>query len=207
MPRQNRVTPTGELIAVSARGTLMGNRGCLHDDLGRIVRPYQGRRWIFCRLEFKGRRRALMTPGHYTELFFLDEATALAAGHRPCKECSADRYKLFVAAWLLANPGPALTAARLDAVLHEERLAGRQQRTHRESLSALPPGCFVTLAEPGPPYLVLADRLLPWQPHGYGLPLPHPAGAEVTVLTPRSIVKALAAGYQAAVHPSAFLAG
>src|SRR5688500_8008085 len=100
MPRQNRVTPFGELIAAPARGTLMGNRGCLHDGDQRIRRLFVGKRWIHCVLEFKGRRRQVMAPGRYTELFFLDESTALAAGHRPCAECQRDRYLEFRRCWM-----------------------------------------------------------------------------------------------------------
>ena len=106
MPRQNRVTPLGELVATSERGLVYGNRGCLHDELGRIRRRYAGRRWIACRLEFRGRRRTpLLQPGRYTELFFLDDATALAAGHRPCAECRREDYDRFVALWRRPPPG------------------------------------------------------------------------------------------------------
>src|SRR4029450_8987970 len=104
MPRQNRVTPRGEIIATTARGTLMGNRGCLHDDQDHPLRQYQVRRWLICVLDFKGRRRAPMPPGHYTSLFFLDEATALAAGHRPCAECQRARFDDFRRHWAVANP-------------------------------------------------------------------------------------------------------
>src|SRR5580658_4307221 len=97
MPKQNRVNPFGEIIATPERGTFMGNRGVLHDDQGRIRRKWQGKRWIVCVLEFRGRKRKMMTPSRYTELFFLDEATALAAGHRPCAECRRDRSTLFAA--------------------------------------------------------------------------------------------------------------
>src|SRR6478736_8868570 len=107
-PLRNRVTPLGELVADPARGLVYGNRGCLHDDRGRIRRRYAGRRWIACRLEFRGRRRAaLMQPGRYTELFFLDEATALAAGHRPCAECRRPDYDRFVARWRRLHPAEA----------------------------------------------------------------------------------------------------
>jgi hypothetical protein len=99
MPRQNRVTPLGELIADPGRGLVYGNRGCLHDGEGRIRRSHNGKRWIACRLEFKGRRRPLMRPGRFTELFFLDEATAFAAGHRPCAECRREDYNRFVSIW------------------------------------------------------------------------------------------------------------
>ena len=104
MPRQNRVTPFGDIIATPHRGTFMGNRGVLHDAGGRIKRAWQLKRWIVCVLVFKGRKRQVMTPGHYTELFFLDEATTLAAGHRPCAECRRDRFLAFGRAWRSARP-------------------------------------------------------------------------------------------------------
>src|SRR6187551_176936 len=135
MPLQNRVTPLGELVADSARGLLYGNRGCLHDAEGRIRRVYQVRRWIACRLEFRGRRRSpLMRPGRFTELFFLDEATAFAAGHRPCALCRREDYDRFVG----------LVGARADEIderLHAERLdQSRRRRLHRARLADLPDG-------------------------------------------------------------------
>ena len=105
MPRRNRVTPLGEIVAVPERGTYFGNRGVLHDEGGRIRRPWQVRRWLICLLEFKGRHRAVMTPNRYTELFFLDEATGLAAGHRPCAECRRARFLAFRDAWAAGNHG------------------------------------------------------------------------------------------------------
>ena len=127
MPRQNRVTPFSSIVAVSARGTLTGNRGCLHDDRQNIRRLFQGTRWIICLLDFKGRKRKLMTPGHYTELFFLDEATALAAGHRPCAECQRERFTRFRDLWVTANPELAdssrAAATVMDAAIHRERTA------------------------------------------------------------------------------------
>ncbi|HEX3550596.1 MAG TPA: hypothetical protein VHT53_09475, partial [Candidatus Elarobacter sp.] len=125
MPLRNRVTPFGDIVALPGRGLLMGNRGVLHDDGGTIVRASAVRRWIACRTEFRGRRRTLLQPRRWTELFFLDEATALAAGHRPCAECQRGRYREFQAAWAAANPtlagGAAPGADRMDAVLHAER--------------------------------------------------------------------------------------
>src|SRR5271165_1152863 len=105
MPRQNRVTPFGEIVAVPERGTFMGNRGNLHNAEGHIKRTWQVKRWLVCLLEFKGRKRTVMRPGFYTELFFLDEATALAAGHRPCAECRRERYNDFRKAWQSSHPG------------------------------------------------------------------------------------------------------
>lgn len=201
MPRQNRVTPSGELIAVPARGTLMGNRGCLHDADGRVRRAHGGRRWIVCVLEFGGRRLPLADPGRNTQLFFLDEATALAAGHRPCGECRRAAFRAFVEAWADANPGALPARARiddLDRVLHRQRLGPRV----RAPLAALPDGAFVALEADPRPCLVLGGTLLPWTPEGYGAPFSHPS-AVVEVLTPESIVNALHAGYRPALHLSA----
>jgi hypothetical protein len=207
MPRQNRVTPFSAIVSASARGTLTGNRGCLHDDRQRIRRRFQGTRWIICLLEFKGRRRNLMTPGHYTELFFLDEATALAAGHRPCAECQRERFARFRDLWAMANPelpGTSRPAATdLDLALHKERTATFDEGTRTcMSIESMPHGVFVTDDEHDA-YLVLADRLLRWSPAGYELPkaaLRYP----VRVLTPASIVRTLAAGFSAAIHASAY---
>ena len=206
MPLQNRVTPLGELVADPARGLVYGNRGCLHDDEGRIRRPWNGRRWIACRLEFRGRlRRPLLPPGRYTGLFFLDEATAFAAGHRPCAECRREDYNRFVSTWERLHPGPA-GADAIDARLHEERIDGatRGRRLHRAALDDLPDGAFVL--DGGEPRLVLGRRLLPWTPAGYGPPEPRPAGATATLLTPPSLVEVLRGGWQGLVpflHPSA----
>ena len=199
-PHQNRVTPSGEIIADPARGLFMGNRGCLHNAQGEIVSTQTTNRWIICLTAFKGRKRELMMPGHYTELFFLDEATALAAGHRPCGECRRAAFRAFVDAWTAGNPG-ILPAGRLliddlDRVLHHERTGPRQ----RAPLDALPDGTFVELD--GDPHLVLGDALLPWGPGGYAAPLPRPAST-VEVLTPRSTVNALRAGYPPRLHHSA----
>ena len=178
MALQNRVTPFGELIATPARGTLMGNRGCLHDPARRIRRPFAVKRWIICLLEFKGRHRSVMVPGQYTELFFLDEATALAAGHRPCAECQRSRYDLFRTHWTAR--GRALPGADdLDDVLHAERLDGRAKRTYGERLARLPSGTMVADTD-GQAYLVHGTTLVL---HLGGLrlltdPTFDPAGAE-----------------------------
>jgi len=206
MPMQNRVTPFGVLIAVDARGTLMGNRGCLHDEHRRIRRSFVGQRWISCVLEFKGRRRTVMTPHRYTELFFLDESTALAAGHRPCAECQRARYLEFRAHWAAANPDPGRAAPpsvdEIDRVLHAERLEpGGAKLTYRALTAQLPPGTMVADGE-ARPHLVRKDALLPWTASGYGRPIPTPR-EPVSVLTPRSIVRTIAHGFDVAVHPSA----
>jgi hypothetical protein len=127
MPRQNRVTPFGEIVSVPERGTMMGNRGILHDVDGRIRRRWRVKRWLICVLEFKGRHRMVMAPNRYTELFFLDEATGLAAGHRPCAECRRSRFLAFRNAWGAANRhisgSESIRAAMMDNQLHAERIA------------------------------------------------------------------------------------
>jgi hypothetical protein len=206
-PLQNRVDPFGKLVAVAERGTLMGNRGRLHDAARRIVRRVAPgyRAWVTCRLEFRGRWRAVMTPGRYTELFFLDEATALAAGHRPCGECRHADYRRYKAAWLAGNADrgldPAAPIAALDRELHRDRLGpdGRQ-RTFRATLGALPDGVMVTLPDAAGPLLVWQGALRPWSWGGYGPPRPCPGEAIAAVLTPRSSVAAIAAGYRPGVH-------
>jgi hypothetical protein len=181
----------------------MGNRGCLHDAAQRIVRPFALPRWIICVLQFKGRRRALMTPGRYTELFFLDEATALAAGHRPCAECQRDRYRLFGEHWASVHGlGRMPPAARVDAVLHAERVGpGRGKRTYSERLSSLPAGVMVA-DEAGRAHLVHAAGLRAWAPQGYGPARAGSPAARMRVLTPPSIVRVIAHGYPVGVHDS-----
>jgi hypothetical protein len=204
MPLQNRVTPLGELVADPARGLVYGNRGCLHDAEGRIRRVYQVRRWIACRLEFRGRRRSpLQRPGRFTELFFLDEATAFAAGHRPCAECRRADYDRFSAIWRGLHDESG--ADVIDARLHDERIddASRERRLHAMAYHALPDGAFVL--HDGEPKLVLGAFLLSWTPAGYTRPARRPAG-EATLITPPSLVALLRSGWDSSVpvlHPSA----
>ena len=209
MPRQNRVTPFGDVIATPDRGTFMGNRGVLHDDEGRIRRAWQLKRWIVCVLEFRGRNRQVMTPGRYTELFFLDEATALAAGHRPCAECLHARFLAFRTAWAAAHTADGTsarpTAQEIDDRLHAERVApDRSKRSFLAALDRLPDGVFVAVAAwGGQAYLVRGGYLLAWSPGGYCERRGRPKGAEVKVLTPPSTVATIRAGYAPQVHPSA----
>lgn len=205
MPRQNRVTPAGEIVATPERGTLMGNRGLLHDGEGRIVRQWRERRWIICLLDFKGRRRSVMSPGLYTELFFLDEATALAAGHRPCAECCRERFNAFRDAWLKGNSGAATVAADdIDRRLHEERLGpGGTKRTFQAILDELPNGVLVLLPGDERVWLLWNDLLLAWSAGGYGEQVPQLRDVEVDVLTPPATVAAIRAGYAPSVHKSA----
>lgn len=201
MPRQNRVTPWGAILANPARGTLLGNRGVLHDAAGRIVRPWRVKAWIACRLVFKDRKRPLMRPDRWTELFFLDEATALAAGHRPCFECRRADAKRFKAAWLAGQRRrDAPPIAAVDDVLHPQRIDRAGAKVTWTAPSAtLPDGTMVALGTV--PHLLWRGALRPWSFAGYGAPVAVPA--EVIVLTPRSIVAALTAGYAPDVHASA----
>jgi hypothetical protein len=193
VPRQNRVTPLGELVAHPARGLVYGNRGCLHDDAGRIRRRWATMRWIACRLEFNGWHRSLlMQPGKFTELFFLDEATAFAAGHRPCALCRREDYVRFLA--LVGEPG----ADGVDARLHAERLDD-----HEAQLSRLPDGAFVL--HRGEPHLVPGRELLRWTAAGYDSRVPRPTGP-ARVITAPAFLDVLAAGWEGAVpllHPTA----
>ncbi len=201
-PRQNRVTPFSELIADPARGLFMGNRGCLHDEAGHIRRPWRGTLWICCVTRFKNRRRALMQPGRYTELFFLDEAVALAAGHRPCAECRRADYNAFCAAWDLAGLPVAARAADIDRSLHRARLEPdtRQQARLVRPVASLPDGAFI--ADGRQAYMVLEDRLLAWQPQGYGPAKRRPNG-NAEVLTPAPVLAVLTVGYRPQLHPTA----
>jgi hypothetical protein len=206
-PRQNRVTPLGDLIAVPERGLVYGNRGCVHDEHGSIRRRYAGRRWIACRLQFRGWRRApLMQPGRYTELFFLDDATALAAGHRPCALCRLADFRRL--ADVLARSHPTERGAdAVDARLHVERLdaATRRRRLHETDLRELPDAAFVL--RDGSPYLVWRSWLLRWASTGYVERLPRPARGGVQAITPPSLVAVLQAGWEPLVplvHPSAW---
>ncbi len=208
MPLQNRVTPFSTIKAVACRGLVMGNRGCLHDS-NRALRSqgWRTKSWIICRLDWKGRRRTLMTPRTWTELFFLDEAVALAAGHRPCGYCRRDDYRKFLACWAAGtgwSPERPPRQPDVDARLHADRI-GRQgrQRHHDAKLNRLRDGCFVLLSDDPAPWLVQGSQLYPWSHAGYGLPIQRPAGITVSVITPASTVSALAAGYAPLVHPSA----
>src|SRR5579859_3262161 len=204
MPLRNRVTPFGAIVAVEERGLLMGNRGILHDEAQQIVRSWQVKRWIACRTVFRGRHRQVMRPHSYTELFFFDEVTAFAAGHRPCAECRHADYQRFKAAWAAWCDEPA-DAGRIDAVLHSDRLEGRgarqRQRTYQEEIDALPDGAFIRLN--GTAWLLWCGQLLAWSAAGYASRRPLPTLSRVEVLTPRALVAVLRAGYRPLVHPSA----
>jgi hypothetical protein len=203
MPLQNRVDPFGELRATRARGTMFGNRGGKfhRDDRTLGKRRHVTRAWICCRLEFKGRHREVWGRG-YTELFFLDEVTALAAGHRPCFECRRRDAQAFAGAWArTAKLRKRPRAAEMDDVLHAERLTGRSKRIHRMKIDNLPDGAFI--AVDGVAWAVRGNSLLRWAPLGYDARKRRPHGITADVLTPPAVVRVLAAGYRPQWHPSA----
>lgn len=199
MPLQNRVTPYGEIVALHGRGLMMGNRGILHDERRRIVRLWQVRRWIACVLEFRGRHRDVMQPHRYTELFFLDEAAAFAAGHRPCAECRRADYDRFRTIWNALHGGND-GADAIDSRLHVARLDGRRKRTYRADIADLPDGSYVALD--GSAWLLWCGVLHRWSDTGYVEHRPRPRKLDVDVLTPQPAVAVLAAGYRPAAHPS-----
>lgn len=201
MTRRNRVDPSGQLIAdPSKAGLLMGNRGCLHDSNGNVVRERAAtRRWIACTMAPIYGRRPLMQPGSYTELFFLDEATALAAGHRPCAQCRADAYKLFTDAWLKAGLSDAASADIIDKALDAERPCKKTL----VSPASLPDGAMVRHPGHGSFHVVYEGHLHPWSFSGYGTPATLTAATEdFELVTPPSMVKVLAAGYEPKIHGS-----
>lgn len=205
MPLQNRVTPDGDIVAVAARGLMMGNRGgCFHTPDGHLRRRrWASKQWICCVLSFKGRRRRLMQPGLYTELFFLDEATAMAAGHRPCFECRRQDSLRFARLWAGGeSPETRARAPAMDGVLHAQRVdAAGQKITHAAAWSTLPDGTVVRLQEG--PHLVLASRLLAWTADGYGIARARPRKGVASILTPPAMVAVMAAGYRPGLHPTA----
>jgi hypothetical protein len=203
VPLQNRVTPTGAIVADPARGLMMGNRGCLHGT-GRTlgVSRWRSKLWICCVLDWKGVRRDPMPPGRWTALFFTDEATALSAGHRPCAYCRRSDFLDFAEAWRAAKGlAERPRAAEMDSILHAERVdRRRRQLTHAMPVGAAPEGTMVRVD--GVVGLLLGGRMRPWSFQGYGPPVPMPS-AVVEVLTPPSIVAAISAGYRPLVHPTA----
>lgn len=200
MPLQNRVDPLGEIVAEEARGTLFGNRGGMFHDpetrrLG--VRRWASRRWLCCVMDYPGSHAHPVWSRGYTQLFFLDEVTALAAGHRPCAECRRPAARAFQAS---ASASAMMSLEEVDRRLHAERLDGRRQRRHEARCEALPDGTFVLLE--GRPHALLGDGALPWTFAGYGRPVARPGGT-TTVLTPPLAVRALRAGYLPLWHPTA----
>ena len=206
IPLQNRVLPTGDIVShPSKEGAFTGNRGIIHvadRQLGTARWSHQA--WICCTLDWQGRRRELMTGRKWTELFFLDEAVAMAAGHRPCGYCRRSAYRSFADRWAEAT-GRHDSAKEMDRSLHAARIVKgtKTQKRHVAPVDDLPDGSFVTI-EAGPA-LILGDRLLPYSPEGYAPPIPRPTGETAEVLTPAPMVAVLRAGFQPVLHRSALL--
>ncbi|SEQ40307.1 hypothetical protein [Thalassovita taeanensis] len=200
MTLQNRVLPTGEIVAHPARGSLTGNRGILHRaDLTLGTARWKHPHWVCCALEFRGRHRLPMPPNAWTALFFLDESVALAAGHRPCHQCRHADAKRFRAAWQAAH-GPVTSTKDIDRALHPARVTrARQQLRHSAPAETLPDGSLILTDAP---YLIWQDRALRYSPAGYTAAAPRPTGP-VTVLTPAPLVATLVQGYGPALHPTA----
>lgn len=207
MPLQNRVDPWGALHAVAARGEWMGNRGILHDAQQQVVAAWRHRAWVTCRTDYPGRKRVVFSPGNYSELFFLDEATALSAGHRPCASCRYRDYQAFKGFWGAAQAAQdgrtqAPSAAEMDRRLHAERAAsGGSKALWRARADTLPDGTFVQLE--GAAWLLWQGRLHRWTHAGYDDTRALMEGQDLTVLTPPATVRVLRAGYRPQVHPSA----
>jgi hypothetical protein len=203
MPLENRVDPFGNIFRTAARGTMMGNRGGpLHNSSKEIVRPYKSRRWITCVLQFRGRHRIVMSENRYTELFFLDEAVAFAAGHRPCAECRRERFNAFKDAWQRAHrqENPPF-ADEMDLELHRSRIDRQRKKvTYQAALRSLPDGCFAQID--GSACLVWQNSLLIWMPEGYVKREPMPKDFIATVLTPLPIVGCFREGYRPEIHHS-----
>lgn len=208
-PGQNRVAPTGEILAIEQRGLFLGNRGSIHREPGVIARPWQVRRWITCRLEHKGWVAPMWAPGRWTALFFWDEAVALAAGHRPCALCRRPDFDRWCDAWAAAF-GTRDPVDPMDHRLHDDRVTpgwrrgsdGRGwQRRHERPWDEVPTGAFVELDHG--PALVVGERVVPWSPSGYGPAGARPGRGTATLLTPACTVEVLRHGYAPVLHPTA----
>ena len=206
MPLQNRVTPMGDIVAKPERGMFTGNRGIIHDPLTRTLlnRRWASQAWLICTLQWRGIRRAVMRTRSWTELFFLDEATALAAGHRPCFLCQRAAAAAFQARFPVPDRTARFKAPDIDRVLHAERLHGRRKRLHDlpSPAAALPDGAMVFQA--GAPHLILNGLARQWSMQGYGVPAAPLDGAGAWLITPPSTVATLRSGYQPRLHASAF---
>lgn len=204
MPLQNRVDPWGRLQAVSSRGAWLGNRGILHNEQKKIVAPWRHKSWVTCKLQFKDIRREVFSPRRYSELFFLDEATALSAGHRPCAECRRERYNEFKNLWLKSVARrESVSVAEIDKQLHAERAArGGIKVKHSCTFAELPEGAFIEIDDEA--FLFWNGELKKWSFDGYVGSAPLPAEDDlVTLLTPPSIVELMRKGLVPQVHESA----
>jgi hypothetical protein len=201
-PARNRVTPTGDIVAIPLRGAWTGNRGILHRDR-EVVRFHGSTLWITCALEFKGRHHEQWRPGHYTFLFFHDEAVSFAAGHRPCAECRRPSYHAYRGAWAAGLGVDVPTAAEMNRQLHRERLVAgtHRRRFHELPWNTVPDGTFVEVD--GTPAVVVGDQLVEWTHDGYGRHQARPRTGQATVVTPPSTIAAFRAGYVPQIDASA----
>jgi len=203
MPLQNRVDSWGNILATTARGTLLGNRGILHNGKQQIIKTYQHQSWVACRLKFKNRKRKLMAPSNFTELFFLDEATAFAAGHRPCCECRRDRYLEFKNYWVRSNLDKQAKDVKISIInklMHKERINKGVKITHRAKLKELPGGTI--FSNKNSAYLIFETKIYLWSFEGYSFAKNVNISDEVDVLTPKSIVNIFRIGFKPEIHKS-----
>ena len=203
MPLQNRIDPWGNIIATSARGTLLGNRGILHNGKKQIVKAYQHQSWVTCHIKFKNRKRKLMSSNNFTELFFLDEATAFAAGHRPCCECRRERYLEFKDYWVSANLNKQAGDVKISVInklMHKDRINKGVKITHTAKLKELPDGTIFSYKRAA--YLIFESNIYLWSFEGYSLSKIINAPDEVDVLTPKSIVNLFKFGFKPEIHKS-----
>jgi hypothetical protein len=205
MPYQNKVDPWGKIHEVKARGMFLGNRGILHNSSKEIVSTHKIKGWVTCLLQFKGRKREIMAPNRYTELFFLDEATAFSAGHRPCAECRRERYNEFKEKWLKANgnllEGNKPTVSNIDKVIHEQRIHKKEQITYITNFGLLPDGTIIEQKTKA--YLIWKNKLFLWTFSGYLLAdIKIGEHDEVKVLTPKSYVKMFLNNFVPNIHNS-----
>ncbi len=203
MPLQNRVDPWGNILATSARGTLLGNRGILHNGKKQIIKTYQHQSWVACKLKFKGRKRKLMSPRNYTELFFLDEATAFAAGHRPCCECRRERYIEFKDFWVRANLKKQVDNVKvsvINKIMHKDRISKRVKTTYKANINELPDSTI--FSNKNSAYMIFKNKIYLWSFEGYCLQSRINLPDEVDVLTPKSIVNAFDLGFKPGIHES-----
>jgi len=195
---QNRVDPFGNVIKTKARGFWMGNRGILHNEMQQVLRPFKLKAWITCKLQFNGRKRMVMAPNRYTELFFVDEATSFAAGHRPCFECRRNDYNKFKTLWLKGNPeyhfDEKTPIKKIDDILHKERINRNKSKiTYQENIKVIPNGSFVLVNNEA--YLFFDKKMYLWSPFGYEKGIDQPKTNMLAVLTPKSVVNSFRAGY------------
>ena len=195
---QNRVDPFGNIIRTPERGLWLGNRGVIHNERQEIIRPFKIKAWITCALHYRDRHREIMQPDKWTELFFLDEATAFSAGHRPCFQCRYKAHRHFKMLWIAGNPQHGFTmktpVAEIDAILHSERISSNKTKVIREDdLADMPGGTFVIYNDL--PYLVNENKLHQWTAGGYKDPVDFPGVGKLKILTPCSVVNMFRAGY------------